>query len=189
VSKDPVRKTAARTATLIAIPIALLVAGASLWTFGAFDGAAPEPSPSAVSPAPTTAVSMAAPSLAPDAAEVCRAVVAELPDTLLGATRRPVTAGPEQNAAYGEPPVTLACGMPAITELDPTDMVNRLGAVCWFGKVSDSGTVWTTLDRTVAITVTVPGAKDGSAQSVIPFSPAIAAADPATSSPPPGCTA
>ena len=34
------------------------------------------------------------------------------PATLRDLAARPVTAGPEQNAAYGDPPLTVACGVP-----------------------------------------------------------------------------
>jgi hypothetical protein len=81
---DSVTRQAARTATLIAVPIALVVAFVALWSAGAFDAAEPMPSATSAAPAPTTAVSMAAPSLPAEAAEVCRAIIADLPETLLG---------------------------------------------------------------------------------------------------------
>ena len=81
----------------------------------------------------------------------------------------------------------MACGGPLVTGLADTDVVNNLGGVCWFGQPVEGGTLWTTVDRQVAVTVTVPGAADGSAQSVIPFSPAIGAADPVLAKPPTGC--
>jgi hypothetical protein len=84
--------------------------------------------------------------------------------------------------------VTLACGVAPITGLDPTEVVNNLGGVCWFGRIVAGGTVWTTVDRAVPVAVTVPGASDGSAQLVIPFSAAIGATDPLAASVPSGCT-
>jgi len=105
---DPVSRRAARLAALIALPVAL-VAG-----FVTFRVLAPGGSASGDGAAPgggaTTAVDVAAPSLAPRTATVCRALLAKLPATLGDLTRRPVTAGAEQNAAYGDPPVTVACG-------------------------------------------------------------------------------
>jgi hypothetical protein len=45
------------------------------------------------------------------------------------------------------------------------------------------------MDRAIPVTVTVPGAAEGSAQSVAPFSPAVATADPRRDTAPSGCLA
>jgi hypothetical protein len=175
--QDPVRRSATRTATIVAVPVALLVGLTLLWSFGAFSR--PDTGP----------VEMAARELSPDAAQVCRSVIADLPDTVAGAGRRPVTAGSEQNAAYGDPAVTLACGT-SLPTVEDTATVYPLSGVCWYAEPGPDGAVWTTVDRQVPVTVTVPGPADGSAQTVIAFSPAVGAADPARASgTPTGCTA
>jgi len=181
VATDPVRRSAARTATLIAVPVALAVLAISLWAFGAFRANPPAPGPQA-----TSAVAMPARPLATDVAAVCRTVVAALPDTVREARRRPVTAGAEQNAAYGDPPITVACGGPR-PSIPPTATVFPLSGVCWYAQVGAAGTEWTTVDRVVPVTLTVPGTMDGSAQSVIPFSAPVAAGDPRLTTVPPGC--
>lgn len=183
---DPVRRSAARTATIVAVPAAIAVAIGSLWSFDAFDNAA-EPSATApAAPQATSAVEMSAPDLPPDVAAICRAVVAKLPDGVREHRRRPVTAGAEQNAAYGDPPITLSCGT-VQPDVAPTAQVNGLSGVCWYAEPTSAGTVWTTVDRRVPVTVTVPGPQDGSAQSVIPFADAIVAGDPAADNIPSGC--
>src|SRR6266404_870114 len=101
-SIDPVRRTAARTATFIAVPVTLAVAGLSLWAYGGFGSAANGPT---TPPPATSAVTMPATALTEDVATACRAVVAKLPDNIRDLHRRPVTAGAEQNAAYGDPPI------------------------------------------------------------------------------------
>jgi hypothetical protein len=182
IEADPTRRQAARVATLVAIPIALAVGLLSLWRFGAFDRPA-TPAPTVVSTAPVT---MTAAPLAPDAADICRTVVSSLPDAVNGSSRRPVTAGSEQNAAYGEPPLTLACGTPQ-PSYAPTTELAVLGGVCWYGRPGGPGTIWTTVDRKVPVTVAVPGAADGAAQWVIPFSAAIAKAQPQLAAVSTGC--
>jgi hypothetical protein len=186
---DPVRRSAARVATLVAVPVAVVAGAISLWSAGVFDSAAPSATPPSASPRPqaTSPVAVTARDLAPDAAAVCRLVIARLPDQVGGLNRRPVTAGAEQNAAYGEPPVMLACGATQ-PSFPPTAQVNRLSGVCWYAQISDSGTAWTTIDRRVPVSVTVPGPQAGSAQAVIPFSAAIAAHDPPADTIPSGCT-
>jgi Protein of unknown function (DUF3515) len=178
---DPVTRGAARTATFIAVPVALLVVVVSVILYGS---SSPEPAPTG--PAASGPVEMSAPVLAADAAPVCQSVVSRLPDTVSGRTRRPVSAGAEQNAAYGEPPITLACGTAQPT-VPPTADVFPLSGVCWYAEPGTGGTHWTTVDRTVPVTVWVPGAAEGSAQSVVGFSAAVAAGDPPRDAVPSGC--
>ncbi len=97
-------------------------------------------------PAATGPVPMTAPVLPPEFVPVCQQIVANLPDTAAGNARRPVTAGPEQNAAYGDPPITLACGTVQPTYL-PTDQVYSLSGVCWHADAGATSTAWTTVDR------------------------------------------
>jgi hypothetical protein len=181
-ANDPIRRSAARIATLVAVPVAVAVALISLLWYGGFGRS--EPAPPA--PAATGPVTMDAPSLAADTAPVCQQVVAHLPDTIGTHARRPVTAGPEQNAAYGDPPITLACGTP-MPSVQPTDDVFTLSGVCWHAVPGNNTVAWTTVDRVVPVTVTVPGSSDGSAQSVVPFSPAVSGSNPRRNSVPSGC--
>ena len=179
---DPVRRSAARTATLVAVPLAIAVAVISLLTFGGFGTDPPVPP----GPAATGPVTMTAPALPPEVVPVCRQIVADLPETVAGHARRPVTAGPEQNAAFGDPPITLACGAPAPT-FPATDDVYTLSGVCWHAVPGGDTTAWTTVDRAVPVTVTVPGPSDGSGQSVLPFSEAVGPNDPRLETFPSGC--
>lgn len=177
---DPVRRGAALTATLVAVPMAVAVALIGILTYG---GEPPTPTPSQ---AATTPVTMTAAALTAEAVPICQTVVAHLPDTVAGHARRPVTAGAEQNAAYGDPPITMACGTSQPT-IDPTADVITLSGVCWFAAPGSGSTAWTTVDRAVPVTVTVPGAAEGSAQSVAPFSTAVATANPRRNTAPSGC--
>jgi len=168
---DPIRRGAARTATLVAVPLAAIVLLLSALAFGGFGGDAP-------TPAATGPVTMTVRSLPAEAATACKLLVGKLPATVAGRAQRPVTAGTEQNAAYGDPPLTLECGT-GLPTVGLTDEVVNLAApgadtgVCWHPIDGDNRTVWTTVDRQVPVTVTVPGPRDGSAQSVVPFSAAI----------------
>jgi uncharacterized protein DUF3515 len=168
---DPLQRGAARTATLVAVPLAIVVFAVSALTFGNFGR--DEPAPAATGP-----VSMTTRDLPPEVEAACRLLVSKLPETVAGSAQRPVTAGPEQNAAYGDPPIMLECGTPPPT-VGPTDEVINLappeatGGICWHAIDGDNRTVWTTVDRQVPVTVTVPGPREGSAQSVVPFARAI----------------
>ena len=185
-TSDPIRRSAARTATFVAVPAAVAVLLVSVLAFGGF-GAQP-PAPAATGP-----VTMSQRDLAPDVAELCRAVIADLPETVAGHARRPVTAGAEQNAAYGDPPLTLECGtqLPAVGLTDDVFNIAPPGesaGVCWYPVTEDGATRWTTIDRAVPVTVTVPGPADASAQSIPPFSAAVGANLPLRDDVPFGCT-
>ena len=155
---DPVSRRAARLAALIALPVAL-VAG-----FVTFRVLAPGGSASGDGAAPgggaTTAVDVAAPSLAPRTATVCRALLAKLPATLGDLTRRPVTAGAEQNAAYGDPPVTVACGSTGPAP-PPDPQLFAINGICWYAEDGKDARTWVLQGREVPLVVRVPTAYTG----------------------------
>lgn len=165
---------------MIALPVALLVgAGTFALLNDDADPAAPLPAPTAsatAGPVPTAPVEMAAPELTEREEIVCRAVTSQLPAEVDGLVQRAVTDGPEQNAAYGEPPVTLACGPPA-AEYEPTDQLYPWAGVCWHhaDEPDGGGTVWTTLGREVPVRVRVPAAYEAPFQHVLEFSETVAA--------------
>ncbi|HET8683088.1 MAG TPA: DUF3515 family protein [Micromonosporaceae bacterium] len=193
---DPTFRSARRVATLIAVPVAVLTAVAVFALLGGFDrppAASDQPSASreaiAVRPMATFPVAVGAPPLAAGQAAVCRALLSRLPDTLGTGPRRPVTAGLEQNAAYGgDPPVVLACGFGPVAPLAPQDVVYQLSRVCWQVVELPAETVWTTVDREVPVTVTVPRAYDEPGQVVIELVPAVLAAVRPAPTVPTGCT-
>jgi hypothetical protein len=172
-------------ATVVALPIAVLVL---LFLFSQFAPEADEPPPSSASPTAqsTAPVEMAAPALSARSATVCRALLSMLPDTLDDLAQRPVTAGPEQNAAYGDPPVTVACGVPPAS-YPLTDEVWSTQGVCWhLSKEPSSGAaVWETVDREVAIKVTTPSVYDP--QVAVAFAAPIASSVKRLADPPSGC--
>jgi uncharacterized protein DUF3515 len=189
---DGTTRRAARLAALAALPFALLAGVLAYWRLGGFAAPQPAPAPPATSaPAAAAAsgpVAVPAPALPPRQALVCRAVLARAPDGLGALARRPVTAGPQQNAAYGDPPVTLACGS-AAPSVAPEATVYALSGVCWYAEPRPGTTVWTTVDREVPVSVTVPASYPAPGQLVIAFSAAVAAAQPALAGAPSGCRA
>jgi hypothetical protein len=178
---DEVTRSAAVLATLVAVPLALVAAVVVFMVMsGASGGGAPagadgtaEVSP-APDPAATSPVELPARELTERQEIVCRAVLSQLPTEIRDMPQRPVAAGPEQNAAYGEPPITVECGVPP-ADYALTDMVNPFEGVCWHGVEQAGGSVWTTLDREVPVRVTVPDAYGGPFQWAAEFSPTIVA--------------
>jgi hypothetical protein len=180
VPTDPIRRQAARTATFVAIPVAAALVAISVWTYGRTSEAA------APAPEATSAVTLSPAPLAPDAVGPCRTVIANLPDTIQNHKRRPIKGDAESSAAFGDPPITLSCGV-AVPAIDPTTVVYPLGGVCWAAFPGSGNTIWRTVDRKVGLEVVVPGASDGSAQSVVPLGSAITGAVARVANPPTGC--
>ncbi|GAB1642645.1 DUF3515 family protein [Krasilnikovia sp. MM14-A1259] len=199
---DRTTRTAALWATVVAVPIAVLV-GFLVFT-QVLGGAGAEPKaagPTAAStPAtvPSTPVAMAAPALSAHAAQVCEGVTSRLPAAVRNLPARAVSAGPQQNAAWGEPPITLACGVAQPTmcatpaggagcvPLD-TELLNMNG-LCWYARQDPAGPVFTTMDRDVPVQVTVPAGYAQAAQWANEFSDPLAATDRSrTTGVPSGC--
>ena len=197
---DRTTRTAALWATAIAVPVAVLV-GVLIFTH-VIQRAEPSAEPSVAASAPvavpSTPVRLAAPALSPRAKEVCLAVTSQLPNALRTLPARKVTAGPEQNAAYGEPPITVQCGVPqppmcpTITggpdcvPLD-TELLNMNG-VCWYAKQVAVGNAFTTMDREIAVLVTVPSSYQQAAQWANEFSDIVVETDTSkTTGVPSGC--
>nr|WP_238161751.1 DUF3515 family protein [Micromonospora endolithica] len=174
-------------ATAVALPITLLVAFLALAAFAPDEPAAdPDPSASAPRVQSTTPVPMAAPPLAERPAVVCRALLSQLPDTVRDLAQRPVTAGPEQNAAYGDPALTVACGG-AEPSVGPTEDVWTVNKVCWHLAQQADAAVLTTVDRETAVSVRVPGAYEQPLQWVAGISDTIVASVPSAAPAPAGC--
>lgn len=186
---DRSTRRAALLATLVALPVTVAVAGFTFAKLAPDTAAAPAPSPTAtaVRGQSTTPVEMAAPALDARPAIVCRALMSQLPASVRDLPQRPVTAGAEQNAAYGDPALTVACGGPA-PSFAPTDEVWTVNKVCWHAAQEKDATVLTTVDRETPVRVTVPRAYEQPLQWAAPIADTIVASVPSGGRPPTGCT-
>lgn len=187
---DPVTRSAARLALLIALPIALLAGVAAFWRLGGFDGpraagGSATPEVGAGSPVP-----MPSRSLASGDATACLALIAHLPGNVRGLVQRPVTAGQEQNSAYGQPPIMLRCGGVPLPSLAPDATIWNLSGICWYAETSQpDATTWTTLDRRVPVAITLPSKYEGQGDWVQEFTGPIVAWVPSLAKPPRQCQA
>jgi hypothetical protein len=199
-ASDRTTRSAALWATVIAVPVAVL-AGLLIFTQVVPESRSASPTASVTQPSvvPAAPVQMAAPKLAARPAEVCLAVTSQLPNTVRDLAARKVSAGPEQNAAYGEPPLTVACGVtqPVMcTSLEQTgsgcvpmdtELMN-MNRVCWYADEQAAATTFTTMDREVAVRVTVPKQYAQAAQWANEFSDTVVETDKSrTTGVPSGC--
>jgi Protein of unknown function (DUF3515) len=198
---DRTTRRAALWATAIALPVALVAGLLIFRSLAPQDSTAAQPGASATAaPVPNAPVPMAAPKLNADIAPVCLAVTSQLPNPLRTLPARRVSAGPEQNAAWGEPPITAACGVtppamcaradggaPGCVPLDAKLLV--MDGVCWWAAEGPATDVFTTLDRVVTVRVTVPAGYAQSAQWANEFSdPIVRTIKSKTAGVPTGCT-
>lgn len=199
---DRTTRRAALWATLVALPLtvllAFLLAGPLAPGRGGDDdpvsaGRAGPSTPTSgstgtasLAPVPAAPVRMAAAPLTERQAVVCRALLSHLPAAVRQLPQRPVTAGPEQNAAYGEPALTVACGTPP-AGYPPTDDVWTVNRVCWHAAQQSEAVVLSTVDREVPVRVTVPRSYEPALQWVSEISEALVASVPSAKTAPAGC--
>lgn len=190
--RDRTTRQAALWATVIALPLTLLLAFILINSAAPDEPAATPTTAASASGTPTLQqvpaepVSMTAATLTERQAVVCRALLSQLPDAVRHLPQRPVTAGSEQNAAYGDPPLTLACGTPP-PSFPPDDDVWVVNGVCWHVTNEADGAVANTVDREVPVRVTLPREYAPPLQWLPEISNALIASVPSIPEVPSGC--
>ncbi|MFC4335665.1 DUF3515 family protein [Salininema proteolyticum] len=175
-------------ATIVAVPIALVVGYASYAFLGDLEDEPEQPDESAVA----EPVEMDPLELGADALTYCLAVTSSAPGEVDGLEQRPVVGGEgiaEYALAYGDPAVTAVCGTDPV-EVPPTDQVVDVSGVCWLKTPGDDGSIqYATVDRETAVTVDVPSDYEQSGGVLGDLSPVIADKIPALRDAPAGCAA
>jgi uncharacterized protein DUF3515 len=143
-------------ATAIAVPVTVLLA--FLLTAGHSDD--PEPAPSSSVLAAVTVPAPPTPDTATETA--CVKVFAELPVQLGQLVPRRTDTDSSFVAAWGEPAVVLRCGVakPAVFGTAEAAQLVEVNSVLWQPDPQRDRTVYTTVDRSVYIDVTVPADAD-----------------------------
>jgi hypothetical protein len=88
--------------------------------------------------------------------EVCAALVADLPDTLLGAERADITPESEVMAAWGDPPIGVRCGVPRPPALTVDSLLEEVDGVPWLPQPQDEPTLFTAVGHTAYVELSVP---------------------------------
>jgi len=152
---------AALVATLVALPLTAVLV---LVVGRAADRSDPAPSSAARPPAgalPPVAVP-APPALSAVAQRACAQLLVALPSRLGDRPARPVDSPSPYVAAWGEPAVTLRCGVARPPTFLATATVQEINGVTWFAERRGATTAWTVVDRLVYVEVLAP-ADDASA--------------------------
>ena len=156
------RRSAARLATLVAVPVTLVLLAVAVLA-ERHGGSGAEPLAPATS-APATAAALPPIRLAPppplSAAEqrACQDLISALPTDLGDLPARPVDSSSPYVAAWGEPAVTLRCGVPRPPSFIATADVQQINGVTWFPERRGATTAWVVVDRPVYVEVLVPAA-------------------------------
>jgi hypothetical protein len=101
--------------------------------------------------------------------DACARLLAALPDELdKGVTRRPVTGDPTRTAAWGDPAVTLQCGVP-LPDQTATPLV--LDGLPFVTRRTAGRVLWTTADRAVNVSLDIPTSYEQAylVQSLVPL--------------------
>ena len=115
----------------------------------------------------------------PDAADraTCTDLLDTLPDQVLESTRRPTEPG-VLTRAWGDPPITLRCGVPAPPGLTPSSECLEVNGVGWFHEDAEGGVLFTTAGRAVFVEVGVPHAYAPEVDPLVDRAAAVSAHDP-----------
>jgi Protein of unknown function (DUF3515) len=127
------------------------------------------------------AVRLAPPHPAPPVRARCAALTRRLPSRLGGQPRRTVRPGSPLTAAWGNPPITLRCGVPLPAALTPASDLVAVNDVSWFAQPAGSAVPsrFTAVGREAYVEVGVPARYAPAGPILVAVSNAIAAAVPA----------
>lgn len=118
------------------------------------------------------AVSLEAPAPDAAAATICAAVLSDVPATVLGTSRRETTV-PALSAAWGDPPITLRCGVVAPPALRKDSECLEVDGIGWFSEPAEGGTLFTTIGRAAYVEIGVPTAYEPQASALVDVAEAI----------------
>lgn len=126
-----------------------------------------------------TAVTVPPPASAPT---LCAELVASLPSRVAGQEQRRTEPESPATAAWGDPPISVRCGVETPAAYQPTSQLFSVNGVDWLAEELSSGFRFTTVGLPVNTEVTVPDAyapeADVIAQLSVPISRAIPQAEP-----------
>ena len=101
-------------------------------------------------------VAVPVPTPNPTIASACREIVKAMPSTVDGQERRSVADSSQLTAAWGDPPITLRCGVDSPANLKPESSIMAINGVDWFPEQLTAGYRFTTVNSAIFIEVTVP---------------------------------
>jgi uncharacterized protein DUF3515 len=148
-------------ATLIALPVTIVLVLIAVVAENRGGDPAPAASPAASAAALPSIKVAAPPALTVAAQQACQELISALPTELGALPARPVDSPSPYVVAWGEPAVTLRCGVARPPAFIATADVQQINGVSWFAERRGQTTAWTVVDRPVYVEVLVPAADAG----------------------------
>ncbi len=128
-------------------------------------------------------VPVAVPEPALSAAAACEALSDALPDTVRGQDSRPTDPRSPFTAAWGDPPITLRCGVERPAQLTPTSDIAEVDGVAWLPVELTEGYRFVTTGRFAFVEVDVPDDYAPEVDALVDLAEAVAATIPLTPDP------
>jgi hypothetical protein len=107
----------------------------------------------------------------------CVRLLAVLPNKVLDQDRRKVEPG-QFSAAWGDPAITLRCGVAKPGSLNAASQCFEVNGVGWFAQPAASGYLFTTIGRRAYVEVGVPTRYSPEANALVDLSAAVSSQDP-----------
>lgn len=114
----------------------------------------------------------------PSPPESCNALATELPARVSGQERRSTDPSSPATAAWGDPPISLRCGVPLPAGFQPTSQLLTINGVDWLPETLTDGVRFTTVGRAANVEVTVPSTYRPEADIAVQLSGAVSRAIP-----------
>ena len=104
----------------------------------------------------TSTVAVTPPQPGGDADAACSGLAPQLPDQVLDQDVRRTIPDSELTSAWGDPAITLRCGVPVPSALTATSQLITVNGVDWFPQELTAGYRFTTTGRVANVEVSVP---------------------------------
>ncbi|WP_236540365.1 DUF3515 domain-containing protein [Spiractinospora alimapuensis] len=114
-----------------------------------------------------------------EAAEVCAELVDDLPDVLLDESRVEAEPTSDYTAAWGDPVISVRCGVPRPETLRADSELIAITDVAWLPQPVDHPSMYTAVGHTAYVEVSVPPSYGPPAGALLPISSLIASTIPA----------
>jgi hypothetical protein len=115
----------------------------------------------------------------PAVRDVCRALVAALPDKVDDLRRRRTSPDNTLTAAWGDPPVLFRCGVAKPTGITMTSMLAGVNGIYWYIDETQPGVrIWTTTQLRANVELRIPTKHDPPQGPLVDVAAAITATDP-----------
>jgi len=115
---------------------------------------------------------VAVPTPTPNAndAAICSTLSQTLPQQVADQPKRTVANSPDLTAAWGNPPISLRCGVIKPAALEPTSSLITVNGIDWFAQQLSAGWQFTSMNTSVFVEVTVPNDYSPEANALVDLS-------------------